>query len=479
MTEQTEMLSVGIDVGTSTSQVIFSRLSVANTSGYFTVPSISITDKKIIYRGPVRETPLFDAVMIDADRLASLVERDYRDAGIRPGDVKTGAVIITGESARKENARAVLEKLSAFAGDFVVSTAGPDLEAVIAGKGSGAAAFAEQNGAVAANLDIGGGTSNAVIFDGEDEIGCGCVDIGGRQVKVGNDGRITYVSPSAARIAAAAGLELRTGDRADERTIEALCRAMCGVLETFLGLDGDRRLLEEVSTAGASRLIVPTRRPIRYLSFSGGVADCIYHPQGDPFAYGDIGPFLGRAVRESRLFSAFRVIEPEETIRATVIGAGNYTTTVSGSTITYARELFPMKNVPVLRLAPEEEQRAWEGDEALVSERLRWFMEQQDASRSILAIEGRPDPGYRELKTLAETLVRGMDRVLPQGEALIVIIRCDIAKALGQIMRQTAAGRRIVAIDAVTVQRNSYVDFGTPIMDGLVVPVVVKTLIFG
>lgn len=98
----------------------------------------------------------------------------------------------------------VLDELSVFAGDFVVSTAGPDLESVIAGQGSGAWKYSEDNGVVVVNLDIGGGTTNVVLFDGGVIGTRGCMDIGGRQVTVDEHGRITYVSPSAAAIAKAA-----------------------------------------------------------------------------------------------------------------------------------------------------------------------------------------------------------------------------------------------------------------------------------
>ena len=133
-----DILSVGIDIGTSTTQVVFSRLLLENTGGYFSVPRVSIVDKQILYKSRVHLTPLTGESRIDADRVRELVAAEYRKAGFSPGDTGSGAVIITGESARKDNSDAVLKSLSDFAGDFVVSAAGPDMESVIAGKGSGA-----------------------------------------------------------------------------------------------------------------------------------------------------------------------------------------------------------------------------------------------------------------------------------------------------------------------------------------------------
>ena len=478
--EPTQMLSAGIDIGTSTSQVIFSRLTVENTAGYFSVPSVSIIGEKVVYQSPVYRTPLLDGALIDGDSLAEIIAKEYQAAGVKPEQVETGAVIITGESARKENAAMVLERLSRFAGDFVVSTAGPDLESVIAGQGSGAQRFSEENGAVVANLDIGGGTTNVVVFDGGEVCGRGCLDIGGRQATVGPDGRITYLSPSAVRIAKARGLFLKEGETASAETLKDLCGAMAKLLEQMLGAAEETPLLREVETAGAARLAPPKERPIRFLCFSGGVADCICHPGQEVFAYGDIGVLLAEAIRESRLFRDFQVIEAAQTIRATVIGAGSYTTTISGSTIAYSAGIFPMKNVPVLKLSGREEERCWDGDEDFLREKAAWFLEQNDASRMVLALEGKTDPDYRALKCLAQTLTGALGRALPPKAPLIVIVQADIAKALGQLMKRALPpDRPVVSVDAIRAEQNNFVDFGRPIMDGLVIPVVVKTLIFG
>ena len=474
------MLSVGIDIGTSTSQVIFSHLTIENTAGYFSVPSVEIVGKEIIYKSPVYRTPLLDRSLIDGAALKKILEKEYQSAGVVPAQVETGAAIITGESARKENASMVLDELSVFAGDFVVSTAGPDLESVIAGQGSGAWKYSEDNGVVVANLDIGGGTTNVVLFDGGVIGTRGCMDIGGRQVTVDEHGRITYVSPSAAAIAKALRLSINEGDPADEAVLSRLCDGMAEVLEEMLGAAEPTELLEEVRTAGSSTFEIPAERPIRYICFSGSVAECIYHPGMDVFAYGDIGILLADAIRRSRLFSKFHVISAQETIRATVIGAGTYTTTISGSTIAYADGLFPMKNIPVLKLSEAEENDCWLGKSEGLKEKILWFLKQSDSSKIVLAVNGKKNPGYTELKTFAAALGDGMHATIPTGEPLLFVVREDMAKALGQLLRQRfLKERNIVVIDEIRVEDNNFVDFGKPVMNGLVIPVVVKTLLFG
>ena len=178
MKDESTILSVGIDIGTSTTHVIFSRLTFKNSAGYFAVPHIAIVDKEVVYKSGIYTTPLENRVMIDGVRVREIVAGEFQKAGYRPEDTQTGAVIITGESARKENSEIVLQELSDFAGEFVVSTAGPDLEAIIAGKGSGARQYSVEHQCRVANLDIGGGTTNLVLFDSGEVIGKGCLDIG-------------------------------------------------------------------------------------------------------------------------------------------------------------------------------------------------------------------------------------------------------------------------------------------------------------
>ena len=164
MADKTAILSVGIDVGTSTTQVVFSKLQMDNAGGYFSVPRVAIVDKEVVYKSEVYMTPLKTDVLIDTDALRDIVAAEFRKAGYRPEDTDSGAVIITGESARKENSDAVLKSLSDFAGDFVVSAAGPDMESLIAGKGSGAWQYSMDHHCRVANLDIGGGTTDIAVL---------------------------------------------------------------------------------------------------------------------------------------------------------------------------------------------------------------------------------------------------------------------------------------------------------------------------
>lgn len=480
MADKTAILSVGIDVGTSTTQVVFSKLQMDNAGGYFSVPRVAIVDKEVVYKSEVYMTPLKTDVLIDTDALRDIVAAEFRKAGYRPEDTDSGAVIITGESARKENSDAVLKSLSDFAGDFVVSAAGPDMESLIAGKGSGAWQYSMDHHCRVANLDIGGGTTNVVLFEDGETLARGCLDIGGRLICMNPQGIITKVSPAAAVMAQAAGVSVSVGDRCDELKLTAVTRQMAAALNAYLGVgtkDIDA-ILRQIKTPGSSDFPVPEK--IQAVFFSGGVADLIYHESADTWAYGDIGVLLGRVIRESRLFTDFQKMEPGETIRATVVGAGTYTTTISGSTITYSDDIFPLKNIPVIKLDEELQEACFAGETEPVIRRIQWVLGQNDEEHFILAMPGKRNPGYMEMKRAAASIRQIMDRVQPPGEPILLVIESDIAKAMGQMIRQQPdLKRQVVAIDSIHVEDGEYVDMGKPMMNGMVIPVVVKTLIFG
>ncbi|OQB20809.1 MAG: reactivating factor for ethanolamine ammonia lyase [Firmicutes bacterium ADurb.Bin182] len=461
------LLSVGIDIGTTTAQTVFSSLNVDNTADCFKAPSVSIVSKEILYRGAVHGTPMKSDTLLDADSIVRLIQSDYKDAGIEPAAVDTGAVIITGEAARKENAAAVADKLSRFAGEFVVATAGPDLEAIIAGKGSGASDHSRA-GLNTANLDIGGGTSNVALFRAGEPVATGCLDIGGRMLRTAG-GRIDYMSPAARRIAAWCGADVREGGGCDLTKLEQFADGLARILEQLFLLSPRTDVFRDVMTASSSDFM--PAHPIQALTFSGGVSDIIYGNESDPFKYGDIGVILGRAISRSRLMD-LNVIRPGETIRATVVGAGTCSASISGSTIFFDAELLPLRNVPVLRLTSEEEQRIFTGEHDFLKKKLAWFMNQVGSSLVALAFTGETSPSYERIKTLAGAL-----SAVAQGTTILIIER-DMAKALGQALWQLN-NKNLIVLDGIRTAAHDHIDIGRPLLGGLAVPVIVKTLIFG
>lgn len=455
-----ELLSVGIDLGTSTTQLVISRLRLENSAGAFAVPKVEITDRQVIYRSNVHFTPLVSDTLLDADGIRAIVEKEYRRAGVTPEQFQTGAVIITGETARKENARQVLRALAGLAGDFVVATAGPDLESFLAGRGAGTDKLSAQKSGRVLHYDIGGGTSNLALFDRGKLVDTGCLDVGGRLIKIDpQTHQITYVFHKIVEQFPG----IRPGVRAEEPLLRPALEAMADALLEAGGLKPPTALLDRFLTHKAVTL---TQKP-DYFTFSGGVADC-FRPEAeveaDPFRFGDVGPLLGPLIRAKFEQAGARVLEARETIRATVVGAGSYATQVSGSTIFYQNVDFPIKNRPVLRI--EEPFAAGE-----LEEKLRWFSEEE----VILALRGLKNPTYSQVQELARKLLDGTRE--RRGEELVVALETDMAKALGQCLAAEGAGR-VLCLDSVSAAEGSYLDILAPAYGGAVLPVVVKTLAF-
>ena len=447
------LLSVGLDVGTTSTQMIVSQLSIENKASSFAVPEMEIGERKILYQSPVHFTPLLDESHVNGEKIRALVEAEYAAAGITRADVDTGAVIITGETSRKENARAVLAALSDFAGDFVVATAGPDLESVLAARGAGAVEWSEMTGKRMLHMDIGGGTSNLAWIEAGKIQATGCLNVGGRLIKFDENRRVTYVSSVISELC-----KLKPGDPVTELDLQPVAELLTQALEMAAGLREPTELLEQLWTeeVGEKRAAVGGKDPV--LSFSGGVADCIQRDL--PWTeFGDMGPILGRTIRASRLCQGeYRL--GDQAIRATVIGAGCHSAQLSGSTVFYRNVAFPMKNLPVAKVEDGF-------DPGKISE----ILSQQEVDRVVLALPGIQAPAYDQVKAMASAIAEGFG-----SQPVIVALEQDMAKALGHALALVLPpDREILCIDNVRMDAQSYLDVGTPV--GYALPIVVKTLI--
>ncbi len=467
--------SVGIDIGTTTTQVIFSRLELVNRAPVSQVPHYEFASRDITYVSPVVFTPLEDDGRVRQDDLAKFIASQYAEAGLTVEEVESGAVIITGETSKAKNARSTIMDLARQLGDFVVATAGPHLESIIAGRGSGAGDYSKENACRVLNIDIGGGTSNYVVFEAGRVVDTACLNVGGHLIETFGDGRVKTLREPALRVRDACFGKQASPERTGRRDIDALIEKMADmVVEVMLG---------SPSELARSLLMTDCLRPgqrFDQVFISGGVGECYYSPESlrDPFAYGDTGPLLAEALRRRQELAKLATKKPRQTVRATVIGAGAHTLSLSGSTIWLNAQRLPIRNIPVLQPGVEWRQSTPEG----LAE--AWFLaaRQMDldpaADLYALALPDDLPVAYKEVVAASDALRQFNERHPQQGRPLIVIASQDLGKALGMELQPQLAGRELAVIDEVKTRDGDYVDIGKPFFGGQIVPLTVKSLAF-
>lgn len=477
--EEFKLLSAGIDIGTTTTQLVISELTMKNRLPGARIPKIEITEKKVLYQSPIYMTPIIDHKEVDAKALKAIIELEYGKAGFQLDKIDTGAVIITGETAKKENAEKIIHQLAEFAGDFVVAVAGPQLESVLAGKGSGASDYSKKHMKKVVNLDIGGGTTNIAVFYNGNVEDATCINVGGRLIEIEEQTeRISYVSRPAKVFIEAFGLNIKTGEIAIMSQLEAFCDRMVELTEQVLRGEKIPSALAEI-IMGAS---LKQDNDYDCIMFSGGVAEYIYENKqldGGLFKYGDIGPILAKAFKKSSLIRKFQLIEAENTIRATVIGAGTQSMGISGSTVFVKPEMLPIRNIPVAKIHWQ----SFPTDDAGIRECITKAARRYEGSmkHNALAIS-LPCPetlSFENVQRMALGIYGAWETVMDRSKPLIVIVEKDIAKVLGQTIQTLASEEmKFICIDSIYVNDGDYIDVGRPMSKDDVVPVIIKTLVF-
>lgn len=459
--DEIELTSVGVDIGSATSHLLFSTIVLERLDTRYVV-----AERRLLHASEILLTPYAARNTIDAARLGAFIEEQYARAGLDPEAIDTGALILTGVAARRANARAIGELFAAQAGKFVAVSAGDALETLMAAHGSGAVA-ASVAGAVV-NLDIGGGTSKLALCEGGEVLAQTALDVGARLVVFDAEGRIARLEPYGAVHLAAAGIDKGPGDRLGEDERQALARAMAGpVLAALAGGAPEGLMRLPALPRGAGRVVL-----------SGGVAECLAGAAGPG---DDLGPELARALKAGLAEAGVAVMPARQRIRATVVGASQYTVQVSGSTIFLdPAGALPLRNLAVVapRLELGEVIDADAVAEAIGAALAR--MDLADGRAPVaLALPWSGSAGYHRLAALGRGLVRGLAPVLAAGHPLVAVVDGDVGGLLGmQIRSEEDVGVPIVSIDGIALSEFDFIDIGQVIRATGAAPVVVKSLLF-
>jgi ethanolamine utilization protein EutA len=470
------LMTVGIDIGSSGTQVIFSRVNLRRmgedlTSRYYVV------SRETLFQSPVALTPYQSEERIDDAALGAIIDDAYNAAKLRPEQIDTGVVILTGEALRRDNAQGIAAILSEQGGEFVTATAGHHMEAMLAAYGSGAARVSSDENKRILNIDIGGGTTKLGLVENGKVIATAAIHIGGR-LQVVENGKIVRLDPAGKHHARRAGFSWNRGDAIDIADMHKVADGMADALVAALTA---RPMPHEVEHLYLTDPIAELGH-IDGIMFSGGVSEYVYEREKRDFD--DMGPRLGRAIREriARGALPWPVLPAGECIRATALGASEYSVQLSGNTsyISAPGALLPRRNLQVL-LPPFtcEETIDPEKLAAAIRDHMTAF-DIADTDREIaLALRWTGMPAYDRLAAFAEGIKRGLAERVAKKQPLYIMLDGDVAQTLGHILRdELNVQSEILVIDGVVLWDFDYIDLGRIRMPSYTVPVTIKSLVF-
>ena len=475
--DNVSLTSVGIDIGSAGTQVVFSRLKLRRR-GEDLSSRYMVVSRETVFQSPVALTPYQSEERIDDEALGKIIDEAYEAAGLHPDDIDAGVVILTGEALRRENAEGIAGVLAESGGEFVCATAGHHMEAMLAAYGSGAARMSNELGKRILNIDIGGGTTKLGLVQAGKVLATAAVHIGGRLLVADDSGLIVRLDPAGKHLARLAGFDWNKGDKVARADLEKLGEWMADALIQAIH---SRRIPHDIQHLYLTELM-PELTDIGGVMVSGGVAEFFYGRETRDF--GDLGGLLGRALRRKLDAGAlpWPVLPAGECIRATALGASEYSVQLSGNTtyITDPAALLPRRNLQVLQPDFTFEQGV---DADAIAEAIRRHFtafDLEEGDREVaLAFRWRGAPSYERIAAFAQGIVRGMATTVAARQPLFIVIDGDVAQTLGAILREEMdVTGEILVIDGVTLWDFDYVDLGRIRMPSYTVPVTVKSLVF-
>jgi len=465
------ILSVGVDIGSSTSHLVFSRIVLERLDSRYVV-----SERETFYASDILLTPYTEDETIDAEKLGAFIAKQYQFAKVLPEEIDTGALILTGVAVRRKNARLIGDLFASQTGKLVAVSAGDSLETVMAAYGSGAVARSVRGGAVVMNVDIGGGTSKIALCKNGKVVDLTAIDVGARLVVTGKDGRINRMEEAGRQFAAELGLNLDIGIELKPDDARALASRMTDRL--FEAMQGGS---PKVGSSPLLRLDpIATQAKIDEVTISGGVSEFVYGREKGSF--GDLGPLLAKEIRTRIEAWGPKLETPSEGIRATVVGASQYTTQVSGSTIFVSPlEILPLRNVPVI--APDMNLEADDIDAATVAAAIKGVLKRLDLADGEKPVAvfapWRGSATFARLDAYCQGVVEGLETVLAHGHPIVLVGDGDVGGLIGIHFREEMKHHYpVVSIDGLELKEFDYIDIGAILDTSGAVPVVIKSLIF-
>jgi ethanolamine utilization protein EutA len=463
----THLTSVGIDIGSSTSHLMFSQLLIGYPSLHQRRPMV--LDRRVIGRSPILLTPFTGDWNIEAAPLKELVDATFQEAGLTREDIDTGAVIITGEAARRDNARKIAELFSDEAGRFVCATAGPNLETIMAAHGSGAVLKSREEGLTVLNIDVGGGTTKVSLIEDGRIRSTSALNIGARLLAHDDGGIMTRLEKAGRRFLADLGCDLNIGAKVEEDLRRRLTARMAHVL--FDVVAGEKPPWDDLYVTA------PLDKPpgLDGILFSGGVSEYIYSREVSGF--GDLGPYLGEEIRREAKKRGFQIFDASEGIRATVIGASQYTVQLSGETIHVPEAPnLPVRNLRVFMVHVDWESPVAGRAETAIKKALSERDPEVRGAPFVLAFSSPPFIGYGAVQELAKGIDDALAGLPEEDRPDALVFEQNVGRVVGGIV---SSKWHLPCVDEINLSELDFIDIGEVVDGEGFVPVVVKSLAFG
>jgi ethanolamine utilization protein EutA len=475
--DNVELTTVGVDVGSSTSHLMFSKVHLQRLAEGLSSRFV-VVNRQVLWRSPILLTPYRSDYTIDADELKEFFGNAYKEAALTPEDIDTGAVILTGEALKRNNARAIADLFAEESGKFVCASAGHNLEALMAANGSGAVGLSRQDHQTILNIDVGGGTVKLGLCHNGKLLATSAFAVGGRLIAFNDEGSMVRIEGPARQVAEDVGVKLTLGEVLSKEDRKKIVSRMVDVIVSFATRDPNDDLCKALLLTDT----LPQTPEIDGITFSGGVSEYIY--RRDEEDRGDIGRSIAHDLRhalaEKRITE--KVYDPGHGIRATVVGASQFTVQVSGNTIFLSeKEKLPIRNVPVASLSIDLGQNfTSEEVTASINDAMKRLDMVEGEDRVAIAFRWGGDPLHARLFALAQGICNGLPKTVSDPNLpVVVMMDGDAGRTLGNILvKELDVTGEVISVDNVQLRDFDFVDIGEYMPDTQVVPLIIKSLLF-
>jgi ethanolamine utilization protein EutA len=463
-----QLRTIGVDIGSSTSMFTVSDVRLALVGSRF-VP----VRRDVVLASEIALTPYAASGLIDADALVRFFHDELERGQVDVTGIDSGAVILTGNALERANSRVVGDIFADLAGEFVVTSAGDDLECLLSAFGSGAVEASRTRAEPIVHVDIGGGTTKFAVCERGTVSRTSAIRVGARIVAVDRSGRLVHATPTGLQLLRRMNVQTAVGAVLDDDVRGRLAAYVVDRVFDVLANNSSPEL-------GPLLLRAPLSPPSAFaVSFGGGVSEYIY--QREDRTFGDLGPDVGRLVRDQLRRTPHELVELPKGIRSTVTGASQYTVQVTSQTVDVSSEAaLPLRNAPVVVLDVGALGASFEAD--AVTAQLRPFVpgHELETARTVgVALLWTGSASFGRLESIARGLAAVMGPIWTTKGLALVVTDADIGGLIGRALRRhLAPDVALICVDGIECRQFDYVDVGTRDPITRVLPVVVKSLLF-